>query len=404
MVKLWIPCRETQLRSFYSTTEEISVLFAKQQEQLKAMQRTLEDEENYDNTSIDIDLNFPMRDINGARGREEDATENAPNTTAKSGSTTSARRFDKIRVETSSDEASVTEKHDCDIESQEAVENTQEMESTSAADHGVKVGFGSDIEGIGTAPIVDGEGFGTMQVPETESPGINGDQVIDLNKNGTFNEDTMQLDEEADEQGQMSCRETLRNSESNRPSENENQKDIEDTDPGGTIRTSDLLASEVVGSWACSTAPSVHGDNDSLIRDDNDNDNNDNGEGGAALHDSNLQVAESQSNPSSEPVVVQRNHERQALCEMIGIVAPDLKEQFGGGMSEDDEQQGGKQSSHSDSDTESCSDNDEEKGIGKKGGSISDEETQDSGRAEEKRKLDNEMDEDEEATQQDSVG
>ncbi|KAL5679080.1 hypothetical protein ACJX0J_005465, partial [Zea mays] len=49
--------RETQLRAFYSTTEEISSLFAKQQEQLKAMQRTLEDEENYESTLMSVDLN-----------------------------------------------------------------------------------------------------------------------------------------------------------------------------------------------------------------------------------------------------------------------------------------------------------------------------------------------------------
>ena len=63
---MWLLCRETQLRAFYSTTEEISILFAKQQEQLKAMQRTLEDEENYENTSVDIDLNVPNRnaDVN----------------------------------------------------------------------------------------------------------------------------------------------------------------------------------------------------------------------------------------------------------------------------------------------------------------------------------------------------
>ncbi|XLU99252.1 hypothetical protein S245_013592, partial [Arachis hypogaea] len=57
--------RETQLRAFYSTTEEIQVLFAKQQEQLKAMQRTLEDEENYENTSVDMD-----GVIGGTPGRE----------------------------------------------------------------------------------------------------------------------------------------------------------------------------------------------------------------------------------------------------------------------------------------------------------------------------------------------
>ncbi|XP_029148095.2 pentatricopeptide repeat-containing protein At3g16610-like [Arachis hypogaea] len=57
--------RETQLRAFYSTTEEIQVLFAKQQEQLKAMQKTLEDEENYENTSVDMD-----GVISGTPGRE----------------------------------------------------------------------------------------------------------------------------------------------------------------------------------------------------------------------------------------------------------------------------------------------------------------------------------------------
>nr|GMD36504.1 golgin subfamily A member 8J isoform X3 [Ipomoea batatas] len=51
-----IMLRETQLRAFYSTTEEISVLFAKQQEQLRSMQRTLEDEENYENTSVEVEL------------------------------------------------------------------------------------------------------------------------------------------------------------------------------------------------------------------------------------------------------------------------------------------------------------------------------------------------------------
>lgn len=45
------------MRAFYSTTEEISALFAKQQEQLKAMQKTLEDEDNYANTLMGVDLN-----------------------------------------------------------------------------------------------------------------------------------------------------------------------------------------------------------------------------------------------------------------------------------------------------------------------------------------------------------
>ncbi|KAG6403255.1 hypothetical protein SASPL_135472 [Salvia splendens] len=60
-----IMLRETQLRAFYPTTEEISRLLVKQQEQLKAMQRTLEDEENNETTSNDIDLNL----VNGNETR-----------------------------------------------------------------------------------------------------------------------------------------------------------------------------------------------------------------------------------------------------------------------------------------------------------------------------------------------
>ncbi|XLU18826.1 hypothetical protein S245_054892 [Arachis hypogaea] len=57
---------DTQLRAFYSTTEEMQVLFAKQQVQLKAMQRTLENEENYKNTFVDMD-----GVIGGTPGREK---------------------------------------------------------------------------------------------------------------------------------------------------------------------------------------------------------------------------------------------------------------------------------------------------------------------------------------------
>ncbi|PQQ06894.1 uncharacterized protein Pyn_40783 [Prunus yedoensis var. nudiflora] len=175
-----IMLRETQLRAFYSTTEEISVLFAKQQEQLKSMQRTLEDEENYDNTSVDIDLNVTVGDISGTEGRGNEAIRYHNNITGKAGSATTLQRSDRNQVVTSSDEDSVTEKHDCDIRSQEG-QHTEEVEFTSA-DHGVKGGFGSEINGVGTAPIMEGDGIETEHVPETESPGINGEQNIDLNR------------------------------------------------------------------------------------------------------------------------------------------------------------------------------------------------------------------------------
>lgn len=427
--------RETQLRAFYSTTEEISVLFAKQQEQLKAMQRTLEDEENYENTSVDIDLNLLNGVINETLGGRKEATGYCGNSTAKAGPAASAQGFDINQVETSSDEASVTEKHDCDFRSQDECQNTQEADFTSA-DHGVKAGFGSDICGVGTTPVLEGDTVGTEQVLETESLGIDGERNIDLNKCGTLAGDTMQIDDEAhvqetEEQGQTLCLEARHDSQSNNPLEN--LKSMEDTEAGDTIRTTDLLASEVAGSWACSTAPSVHGENESPRSRDNDEDGvvaihgsniqvaesqsthspqaiatrrndflsrDNNEEGAMALHDSNVQVAESQITPSSEAVAKRRNHERQALGEMIGIVAPDLKEQFGDAINNDQGRE--KQGCTSDSDTESCTDNDDDNGVDDKGGSVSD--TEGSGRANEDHKPDDAMDEDDEATQEDSIG
>ncbi|CAL9006916.1 unnamed protein product [Prunus brigantina] len=391
-----IMLRETQLRAFYSTTEEISVLFAKQQEQLKSMQRTLEDEENYDNTSVDIDLNVTVGDISGTEGRGNEAIRYHNNIPGKAGSATTLQRSDRNQVVTSSDEVSVTEKHDCDIRSQEG-QHTEEVEFTSA-DHGVKGGFGSEIDGVGTAPIMEGDGIETEHVPETESPGINGEQNIDLNKIVTFDGDTMQLDDEAniqenDEQVPMICQE--RHSQSNSP--RETLKDMGDTEGCGAIRTADLIASEVIGSWACSTAPSLRGDNESQRSRDN------NEEGAAGPHDSTDQVAESQSNPSSDAAARRQNRERQALSEMIGIVAPDLKGQFGGTVDDSDDHGREKEGTASDSDTESCSNNEEDNRTDAKGGSISDSETEGSDQVAEDKKLGDAMDEDEQDTE-DSLG
>ncbi|KAF2298191.1 hypothetical protein GH714_018452 [Hevea brasiliensis] len=271
-----IMLRETQLRAFYSTTEEISVLFAKQQEQLKAMQKTLEDEENYENTG------------------------------AKAGSASSAQRFDRNQA-VSSGEASVTEKHECDIRSQGEGENTQE-EFTSANRH-ANGGFGSEIDGVGSAPVLEGNAIGTERVLETESPGIDGDRDVDMNKCGSLAGDTMQLDDEihvhdSDERVPTTSQVALHTSQSGNPLEN--QKAMDDTEPGGTIRTADLLASEVAGSWAHSTAPSVHGENESPTSRDDDE------RGGAGLHDSNGLVAESQSTPTSAAAAGRHSHQHLA--------------------------------------------------------------------------------------------
>ncbi|KAL7258799.1 hypothetical protein ACSBR1_004829 [Camellia fascicularis] len=371
-----IMLRETQLRAFYSTTEEISVLFAKQQEQLKAMQKTLEDEENYDNISVDIDLNIDPNsgNVNGTLAVGNEASGYRNNSTVRVGSGPSVQMRGTNQAETSSDEASVTEKHECDIRSQEDGQNTQEVEFTSAEQF-VKGGFGSDIDGAGTTLVHEGDTIGTERVLETESAGIDGDRNIDVNKCIVLAGDTMQMDDETHEKEAaeglvMIYGEIERHSESNHPLEIQNT--MEDTEVGGTIRTADLLASEVAGSWACSTAPSVHGENESPRSRDNDD------EGVAALHDSNVLAAESQT-PASKAFAVKRNSEHQALSEMIGIVAPDMKEQFAGAV-----------------DNEDCDQEEVKKG--------SDSETEGGDRVSENDRPDDKMDEDDEATQEDSVG
>ncbi|XP_012569095.1 uncharacterized protein [Cicer arietinum] len=383
--------RETQLRSFYSTTEEIQSLFAKQQEQLKAMQRTLEDDENYDNTSVDMD-----GVVGGTSGREKEVAVYRSNNAAKAGSTTSAHKLNRDQIETSSNEASVTEKHDCDIRSeecqntQEACQNTQEAEFTSADhDHGVRGCFGSDTNGVGAAAMM--EGIGTEQVLEIESPSNNGERNFDLNKGGPLEGDTMKIDDdmETEKHDETPCRELSQHSRSNNPVDT--QKTIEGTEAGCLIRTEDLITSEVPGSWACNTAPSVYEENEpSRSRDIN--------EGSGLFPDSNMVVAESPSTPSDAAAA--RKNERRALSEMIGIVAPDLKEQFEGAAyncRREGEDHGGS----SDSDTESCSDTGNDDGVKTMGGSISDEETQGVDHVEEDQKQDDSMDEDDEATQED---
>lgn len=396
-------CRETQLRAFYSTTEEIMVLFSKQQEQLKAMQRTLEDEENYENTSLDIDLNVANGNIDGVVDRRKAENSNRGNNDAKEKSAPSAQRCNSDYVVASTDDDSVTEKHECDIRSQENTQNTQEADFTSAGQN-VKGGFGSEIDGLGTEPVMEGDLVDTQQVLETESPGIDGGQKIDLNRVGILAGDTMQLDEgsnvqETADQAQTLTQEqeTLQHNKSNNAPETlKGTQDIE-AETLGTIGTADLLASEVVGSWACSTAPSVHGENESPgIRVENE-------DGAAPLPNSNGFVAESQSTPSSDAAVARLNQERRALTEMIGIVAPDLKEKFAGAMNRDRSEGRENRGAVSGSDTEDYTESDHANGSAR-GQSSSDTETEESNRADEGRNLDDPMDEDDEDTQEDSLG
>ncbi|XP_010544663.1 PREDICTED: myosin-11 isoform X2 [Tarenaya hassleriana] len=368
-----IMLRETQLRAFYSTTAEISILFAKQQEQLKAMQRTLEDEENCDNTSVDIDLNPVTRNANTAGTEENERATWHANGAAKASSSTSGQRFNRNEtVDTSTEDAGATEKHDCEIMSQEG-QNTQEAEYTST-ERIAKGGFGSDIEGVGTAPILDSDVVGTEQVNETQSPGNDYERNVNLSKSNILSGDAVQMDYEtqAHESGQHDHPVPLLPLRSRA----DDQMDMEDTEGVGTIRTVDLLASEVAGSWACSTTPSVHGENETQRSREDGESQTQRVKEVAILHDSAGLVAESQSKPSSSEVVAvvgRKDNGRRALSEMIGIVAPDLKDQF---VHTGNDQGKGECDSVSDSDTKSCSDSDDDGDADDRGkekhGSVSD--------------------------------
>ncbi|XP_010933929.1 uncharacterized protein [Elaeis guineensis] len=349
--------RETQLRAFYSTTEEITALFAKQQEQLKAMQKALEDEENNEDASIGIDLNeVALRYVNVASvsGREV----GQPSYNAREASGSSPKNAQAM-TDSSADDTSTTEKHDCDVGSQDG--NTQDLECTSA-DRLVK-GFGLDIDGVGTAVVPDGEPTDTERVLGTESQAGDtcfDDQSTALQKCSNLGGDTMQLDDEA---------QVLENLEPAGRLEGQtggcSQSRLEDTETG-TIRTTDLLASEVAGSWAVSTAPSVNGENESPRSiGDPDAGGEDTATAAATLLPcSDGQAAGSQSNGVN--AVPKLSKEHQVLNAMIAIVAPDFRQHLHGGSGEekneslsDAETEGSNNSDASDGDdTEDDSEND----------------------------------------------
>ncbi|XP_074263204.1 uncharacterized protein LOC141586010 isoform X2 [Silene latifolia] len=377
-----IMLRETQLRAFYSTTEEIQKLFSKQQEQLKAMQRTLEDEDNYENDG------FSLHTVSGTVGGEVPGVTEATGYKSKPCPSASAQKTDRGGAEMSIDEGSATEKHECDVRSPDD-ENTQEAQFPND-DSIVKCGFGSDIDGVGTAPICEGYADGTERVLDTESPGVDGERNMDLDKSGNQAGETLPI--EYDTNVQETEQEGL-------CEQNHNQSYIthrEESEKASVnpelafIRTEDLLASEVAGSWAADTGPSVYGDNESLHNDDR--------EAHIVVPDSKSQeVAESQNSALGSKI--HSDVERQALSNMIGILAPDVKEQFGNAVIRNSEEMN-TEIPNSDSETDDeCIQASKEivpmdgVGVG------SDDETQ-----AEKVEDEDVMDEDDDDTQEDSVG
>lgn len=308
------------------------------------MQRTLEDEENCDNTSLDIDLNPVNRNPNSCNTREDERATCHTNCAAKASSSTSGQRSNRNEVlDTSCEDADATQKHDCEIMSQEG-QNTQEAEYTSSDKVG-KGGFGSDIEGVGTAPTLGTDPVGTEQVNETQSPGNDYERNDHLRKSIILADDTMQIDCETQAHESVQNDGTvlmLRNPLNDR-------RDTQDTEGVGTIRTSDLLASEVAGSWAYSTAPSVHGENETERSREDEESQTQRIKEMTIVHDSAAQVGASQTKPTVPEVLVtgrKDDAEHGVVHRTMGITDQG-KIKHGNG---------------SDSETESCSDTDDDHG------------------------------------------
>lgn len=343
--------RETQLRSFYSTTEEISSLFAKQQEQLKAMQRTLEDEENYESTLMGFDFNkVPLATVTAddARIKPVDCSKNTMEASGASTENTQASEHNS-----SDEDANMTEQQDGGTRVEEG-RSTQDLECTSPERSAEK--FRSDSHGDLTAIAPEQEPTDTEQVPETESQAGNNccnDQNSALQRCSDMAGETMQLEDEV--QPQENEESTLIPKDGGQPLENEepaptlkdgigrcseekregecSESKPEDTQMG-TIGTADLLASEVAGSWAVETAPSVNGENDSPrslgdVAADHAGGQDDNVGGSAAadaLVNSEGQAAGSQSNIDN--VIAKITDHHRVLSAMIEIVDPEFRKQL----------------------------------------------------------------------------
>lgn len=307
--------RETQLRAFYSTTEEISALFTKQQEQLKAMQKTLEDEENYENSLFAVDSNMPGNlHFNMAQSREN-PKESSSTSTPKNSLLKIDGKDDCDDDDDDDDDVCTTQKNDCQNDSQDG--NTQNLEGGSA--DRLPQGFGSEIDGVGTEVVPDLNTTDTERVLETESQVNERSAALTLLKCSNLAVDTMQIDDEVeaqDNQEPLVGHSDLKTS----PSSQQRKQDNE----ASTIRTADLLASEAVGSWAIDTAPSVYGENESP--EDHGGDAEADPAIACQILGSDGQAAGSQSN--STRGITKLTKEHRALSAMINIVEPDFRQKF----------------------------------------------------------------------------
>ncbi|KAE8799733.1 myosin-9 [Hordeum vulgare] len=330
--------RETQLRAFYSTTEEISSLFAKQQEQLKAMQRTLEDEENYESTLLGLDLNeAPLANADDARVKPVDYTKDTMEASGASAQNTQASEHSST-----DEDADMTEQQDGGTRIEGG---TQDLECTSPERTVEKIGSDSHGDHAATAP--EQEPTDTEQIPETESQigniGCNDHNSI----NSVMGGETLQLEDEMQAQQETEESNLIRkdggqplfNDEQQSPtlkdgigqcSEGKHEGDCSASKPedtqDGTIRTADLLASEVAGSWAVETGPSVNGENESPCCSEDvggdPSEGHDDGAGERTAADALTSLVNSDGHSAGS----QTNADgRRAINHMIGLLDPEKK-------------------------------------------------------------------------------
>lgn len=337
--------RETQLRAFYSTTEEISSLFSKQQEQLKAMQRTLEDEENYESTLMGVDLNEePLANVttDDARVKPIDYVKDSVEASGASTDNTQASGHSS-----SGEDADMTEQQDGGTRVEGG---TQDLECTTPERSVEKPGNDSHGDRAATAP--EQEPTDTEQIPETQSQAGNAGCNDHNSTNSVMAGETMQLDDEV--HAQENEESNLIPKDGGVPSLNEEQsltlKDgigqcseekrqgdcseskREDTQ-ARTVVTADLLASEVAGSWAVDTGPSVNGENESPCSsagDPCDKQDDDVGERAAADALTSLLNSDGYSAGSQTNVA-----DRRVINHMIGLLNPE-KKLPGNGVGDDD--------------------------------------------------------------------
>ncbi|KAJ3682072.1 hypothetical protein LUZ60_014645 [Juncus effusus] len=322
--------RETQLRAFYSTTEEISALFAKQQEQLKAMQKTLEDEENYENA---LDLNLD-------RSPSKHLTDQV---LSKNTETSQKSNNDETQdLEFTSEIRDSTKGFGSEFETERVLETENQVGETEALNP--------------TKPLTETEQMDEDTLnptkPLTETEQMDEEETLNPTKPLT---ETEQMDEESlnpakplteteqiEEEESLNPAKPLTETEQIEEEESLNPKPQTETEQieeeslnpkpqseSGLVRTADLLASEGLGSWAVGTESINNEENNNIININNNNNNESCNEinvseiAAAAAADA-LMILEGQASRSPKKLSQEGKDEERKLNAMIEIVDPEF--------------------------------------------------------------------------------